>query len=268
MKFSVLGSGSKGNAVILSHAGVSLLLDAGFGPKVLASRVQQVGLSLSNLIGIAVTHEHGDHSKSATRIAKRVKCPVYGSRGTIEALNGSGNKEIFSQLIPHQPTQIGPFALTPCPTNHDALEPMAFIVEAGGCRIGLAHDLGKPTQALRYAFKNLDALIIEANHDEVLLQTGPYPASVRERIAGVGGHLSNRAAAEFVGDIFHPAFSSFTLVHLSDKCNTPELAKTTVEKHIKPRGFSGQVFVATQEEPLHPIEVGSDPAQLNLTVSA
>jgi phosphoribosyl 1,2-cyclic phosphodiesterase len=153
--------------------------------------------------------------------------------------------------------QIGPFVITACPTSHDAAEPLALAVEVpGGIRIGVAYDLGRPTVAVRYLLRNLNAIVLEANHDDVLLRTSGYPPVVQRRIAGSGGHLSNRAAAELLTEVHHPGLGVVVLAHLSRQCNTADDARATVGPALRRAGFGGTLHVADQDEPLGPIHVG------------
>ena len=224
MKLAVLGSGSRGNAFVVTSDGCSLLIDAGFGPRTLARRAKQVGVDLRGLVGILLTHEHGDHARGAGPLARKAACPVFASGGTLTALGDRLGGTTRKRLRPHTDTTIGPFSVTGCRTSHDAAEAMAFVVGANGARIGLAYDLGRPTAAVRYLLRGVSSLLLEANHDEVLLRTGPYPPSVRDRIAGAGGHLSNRAAGEFLGELWHEHLDTVVLVHLSHRCNRPDIA--------------------------------------------
>jgi phosphoribosyl 1,2-cyclic phosphodiesterase len=152
--------------------------------------------------------------------------------------------------------QLGPFTIEACPTSHDAAEPLAIVVRGSdGASVGVAYDLGRPTSAVRYLLRDLSAIILEANHDEVQLRTSGYPPVVQRRIAGSGGHLSNRAAAELLADVHHPGLSIVVLAHLSERCNTAADARATVAPALRRVGFDGVLHVADQDEPLPPILV-------------
>ena len=147
-----------------------------------------------------------------------------------------------------------------CLTSHDALEPLAFAVRLpDGITLGVAYDVGRPTAAMRYLLRDATALVIEANHDEVLLRLSDYPATVRQRIAGSAGHLSNRATAELVAELWHPGLATVVLAHLSESCNTPGQARDTVEPVIREAGFGGTLHVALQNVPLDPIPLATPP---------
>jgi phosphoribosyl 1,2-cyclic phosphodiesterase len=152
-----------------------------------------------------------------------------------------------------------------CAILHDAVEPLALTVTTSdGTSIGIAFDFGRPTQALRFHFRALHAVVVESNYDEVMLRTSGYPVSVQHRIAGSGGHLSNRATAQFLGELFQPSLGLVILTHLSQQCNAPEVARGTIEPVLRARGFRGTVHVAEQERPLQPIPVGNRVEQAEL----
>lgn len=257
---TVLGSGSKGNAVALAADGAVLLIDAGFSAKELARRAELAGVDLGALCGIALTHEHNDHSSGALRLAGRHRVPVACSSGTWSALGAPAS---LRHLVVRGGgrTECGPFTLSGCALLHDAAEPLALsVTTAGGLAVGIAYDFGRPTQALRYHFRALHAVVLEANYDEVMLRTSQYPPAVQHRIAGSGGHLSNRASAQLLQELYHPGLGTVVLAHLSQRCNSPEVARETVEPILRTSGFSGQLAVALQDAPLRPLTLARSPA--------
>lgn len=264
MKVTVLGSGSRGNSVAVSVDGKTLLIDAGFGPRAVSRRAKTAGLDIGSLEGILLTHEHIDHTREAAQVARAFNCPIYGSEGTLAAL---GQKLDGAQLQPietHRAYQIPPFTVTACLTSHDAAESLAFTVECAdgsGSKLGVAYDLGRVSSAVRYLLRGCHCMIVEANHDETMLRTGPYPAALRRRIAGVDGHLSNRAAGSFLASLVHENLETVVLAHLSEKNNEPFLAERTVREALSETGYSGKLLVARQSEPLPFIDVAG-PVQL------
>lgn len=250
MKLAVLGSGSRGNALAVEAAGATLLVDAGFGPRTLTARARAVGISLEPLAGVVLTHEHGDHARGALALARRAAAPLLATRGTLARL-ASDQVVARRPLVPHQACALPPFTVSVCHVVHDAAEPVAVVVEtADGVRIGIAYDVGRPTGALRLLLRECTVLVLEANHDDVLLRTGPYPAVVRQRIAGSAGHLSNRVTAELAAELWHPGLATVVLVHVSEQCNTPDLARRTVHLALRRRGFRGELVVASQAAPM------------------
>ncbi|MCH6548182.1 MAG: MBL fold metallo-hydrolase [Gemmatimonadetes bacterium] len=267
MKLAVLGSGSRGNAFVVTANGCSLLLDAGFGARTIVQRAKKAGVDLRALVGIVLTHEHGDHARGAAPIARKLGCPIYASAGTLSALGDRLDGTTCKRITPHEPITLGPFTVNGCRTSHDAAEPMAFVVGANGAKLGLAYDLGRPTAAVRYLLRGVTTLLLEANHDEILLRTGPYPPSVRDRIAGMGGHLSNRAAGELLAELCHRHMRSVVLVHVSERCNRRDIARSEVAQVLSARGYRGDLLVAHQDEPLEPIWVAREPGQLELGIA-
>jgi phosphoribosyl 1,2-cyclic phosphodiesterase len=259
----VLGSGSGGNAFALESDGALLLIDAGFSAREIERRAAIAGLDLTRVCGIALTHEHGDHAQGACRLAQRHRVPVLASTGTWTAMRaGTGVRHL--PLRTTSRTECGPFTVCGCDLLHDAAEPLALtITTSSGVSVGVAYDFGRATQALRYHFRNLTAVVLEANYDDVMLRTSTYPASVQHRIAGSGGHLSNRASAQLLQELHHPGLSTVVLAHLSRRCNTPEAARAAVEPVLRAAGFIGRLVVATQDVPLAPFPL-TDLLQLPL----
>jgi phosphoribosyl 1,2-cyclic phosphodiesterase len=252
---TVLGSGSRGNAFALRDGDSILLLDAGFSARELSRRAERAGVDLERLVGIAITHEHGDHAQGALRLATTHRVPVLASMGTWAALGAPAS-------VRHLPvrtttrTECGPFTVAGCALLHDAAEPLALTVTAAdGLTLGVAYDFGRPTQALRYHFRSLHGVVLEANYDEVMLRTSEYPPSVQQRISGSGGHLSNRACAQLLEELFHDGLGAVVLAHLSQRCNTPAAARAAVLPVLRRLGFQGELAVAMQDEPLPPIEL-------------
>jgi phosphoribosyl 1,2-cyclic phosphodiesterase len=247
---AVLGSGSRGNAFALSEAGAVLLIDAGFSAREITRRAELAGVQLDRLCGIALTHEHGDHASGALQLARRHQVPVLASVGTWTAL-GAPASVAHIPMRTSSRTECGPFTLSACALLHDASEPLALtITSADGVCLGIAYDFGRPTQALRYHFRDLQAVILEANYDEVMLRTSEYPVSVQHRIAGSAGHLSNRASAQLLTELNPPGLGTVVLAHLSQNCNTPDAARAAVEPVLRQSGFVGVVHVAGQDSPL------------------
>jgi phosphoribosyl 1,2-cyclic phosphodiesterase len=252
----VLGSGSRGNCFALESDGAVLLIDAGFSAKEIERRAGLVGLDLAKMIGVALTHEHGDHACGAAGLARRLRVPFLTAEGTWGRLAATLDEAEHRLLGLCSTLDLGPFRIQACPTSHDAAEPLAIVVrDHNGVSVGVAYDFGRPTRAVRYLLRNLSAIVLEANHDEFQLRTSDYPPVVQRRIAGSGGHLSNRAAAELLVDLHHPGLSVVVLAHLSERCNTAAEARATVAPALRRVGFDGVLHVADQDEPLPPILV-------------
>lgn len=269
-RLHVLGSGSKGNAFVLETSAGVLLVEAGFGPRAIRRRMAEAGLHLAGspgdgggrrLLGIVLTHEHGDHAAGAAALAAAHRAPIVCTAGTWEGLGAPASAD-HVRLAPARPLAFEGFTIHSCLTTHDATEPVALVTETpDGHRIGFAMDLGRSTTAIRWLMREANALLLESNYDEVMLRTGRYPPSVQQRIAGAGGHLSNRAAAALAADLVHPGLSAVVLVHLSQQCNSPGAARATVEPVLRSRRFAGDLHVAEQDSVLPPIPVRGAPGR-------
>jgi phosphoribosyl 1,2-cyclic phosphodiesterase len=247
----VLGSGSRGNCFALEAGGEVLLIDAGFSCREIERRAELVGLNLERIAGLVLTHEHGDHAGGAARLLRKRGVPVLTSGGTWNSLRGRFPDGTLHQTVGmNSGVQVGPFRVDACPTSHDAAEPIAIAVRAGGAIIGIAYDMGRPTTAVRYLLRGCTALILEANYDDIQLRTSDYPPVVQQRIAGSSGHLSNRAAAELIGSLLHTGLTMVVLAHLSENCNTEECARREVQQVLKKARWEGSLHVATQDSPV------------------
>jgi phosphoribosyl 1,2-cyclic phosphodiesterase len=248
-----------------SHDG-ALLVDAGVSLRDLSRRLATAGCDPGRLVGVALTHEHGDHARGAPGAAAAWNIPILASAGTLTALASRIKPGTETRaLAATAPYPCGGFTLRAYPTAHDAADAIMLVVEDGeGRRVGIAYDVGSPTAALKHACRELDALVLETNHDEVLLRASSYPPAVRARIAGHGGHLSNREAALLAAEVAHAGLAVLVLAHLSDRCNTPDLAREAVARALEGTAFRGRLLVARQDAPLPAVEVGADPEQLAL----
>jgi phosphoribosyl 1,2-cyclic phosphodiesterase len=263
----MLGSGSRGNAVLVDTGDSRVLIDAGFPPRVLAARLAAIGVASESIEAVIITHEHHDHVRGAGAGAKRWGWTLYATPGTAAAHRplASVGARLFDAGAAIELSQL---TVQSIPTPHDAAEPVAFVVthRASGARAGVVYDLGHASPVLRDALTELDVLVIEANHDEGMLRAGPYPPSVRHRIAGSHGHLSNRAAAELAATCAHPGLGHVVLAHLSDSCNDPALAMAAVQSGLKRTVFRGQVRPAPQDAIVGPFPAGARSAQLSLAL--
>ena len=276
MRVASLGSGSGGNSVYVEAGDTRVLVDAGFSGAQISRRLDELGVDPTSVRAVVVTHEHRDHTAGVGVVARRWGWPLFMSEPTREAcadlLRGGEDVRLFAG---DEPFQVGDFLVRPFLTCHDAVDPRAVTVEepGSGLRLGVATDLGRPTAPVRHALAGCHFLVLEANHDEVLLREGPYPWSVKERIRSSRGHLSNRMAAELAVELLHAELYGVLLAHLSRECNAPERARTVVDEALREAGYEGLLEVAGQEGPtplydLHDLRSaagGSDgPEQIDL----
>lgn len=260
----VLGSGSRGNCIALACDGATLLVDGGFSARETERRAVAAGVALDSVVGIAVTHEHTDHSAGVPLLARRLGVPVLTSDGTWSAIGGWCHERTAHRKLDFStPLEIGPFRIHAAASMHDAAEPIVIAVHcADGERVGVAHDLGRPTAAIRFLLRDLSALVLESNHDEIRLRTCGYPPSVQERIASSTGHLSNRAAAALLGELCHEGLGLVVLAHLSEKSNDREEALRMAVPALERARFRGELHVAAQHLPLPPLAVKNPAPQL------
>jgi phosphoribosyl 1,2-cyclic phosphodiesterase len=270
MKLWVLGSGSSGNAVLVEAGGSRILVDAGFAPRVLKHRLSAAGVHPESIEAVVVTHEHTDHAKGVAAAAQKWGWTIVSTAGTrMMCPDWSGLKMI---LTPRKSSiEIGDFRLETFPVAHDATEPIGVIVTclSDGARAGIIYDLGYVTETVQRAMDRLDVLVLEANHDEGMLRTGPYPVSVQTRIGGKFGHLSNRVAAQTASQCIHSGLNNIVLAHLSESCNDPRTALKTVGDALRRGRFKGRLTAASQDRVVGPFSAGTSstafaPVQLAL----
>ena len=252
MRFSVLGSGSRGNATLVAAGATRLLIDAGFSGRELGRRLAAIGVAPEEVTAILLTHEHGDHTRGAGVFARAHGTPLFLTEGTLAACRRllRGGEEVRTYR-PGYPVEVDDLHVDPFITVHDAADPVAVAVRepATGLRLGIATDLGRPTVQVKHALRACDALIVESNHDEALLWSATYPAAVKARIASSHGHLSNQAAAGLALELLSPRLVLVVLAHLSEESNDPQLARTVMERALAHRGFTGLVKVARPDRP-------------------
>jgi phosphoribosyl 1,2-cyclic phosphodiesterase len=235
-----------------------VLVDAGFSARELERRLDRIGVTPEDVAGIVVTHDHGDHTRGMGVFARRHGTPLHMTERTRDAcaplLRGGEDVRLYR---PGHAFTIGDVRVEPFITVHDAADPVgvALVDECTGLRLGVATDLGRPTAQIRHALEGCDLLVLEANHDEVLLATSVYPWAVKRRIASSHGHLSNQAAAQFAVELLHPRLAGVVLAHLSNECNRPALALEVVGEALRKAGWTGYLEVALQDEPLPLLEV-------------
>jgi phosphoribosyl 1,2-cyclic phosphodiesterase len=202
--------------------------------------------------GVVVTHEHRDHTAGMGVGARRWGWPLYLNERTARAcktlLNG---EERIKPMSAGRVLRIGSLEVSPVLTCHDAADPVAVTVTDVRTRlkVGVATDLGRPTTLVRQALRECAFVILESNHDEHLLREGPYPWSVKQRIGGSRGHLSNRLAGEFARELAHPKLAGVLLAHLSAECNDPGRALDRVREDLEKVGYDGVLDAASQTEP-------------------
>ncbi|WP_411826280.1 MBL fold metallo-hydrolase [Luteolibacter sp. AS25] len=228
MKFAVLGSGSSGNSTILVCGNTRILIDAGLSAKQLCLRLASIGIDPASLSAILLTHEHGDHTRGLRNFLKKHPTPIYATPETAHVVREQNIGEAIwktfdaGQIFPIDHLSIESFAI-----QHDAVDPVGFVVANDSHRFGLLSDAGQVTSSVKLRLKNLSALFVEANYDEELLEMDTKrPWSIKQRIASRHGHLSNTQVEELLREISHPDLSQIVFGHLSSDCNCPQKVTT------------------------------------------
>lgn len=235
MRFNSLGSGSEGNALLVEcgspDAPVRLLVDCGFGVREARRRLERLGLGPGDLHAVLVTHEHGDHIGGAPRLAAALGIPLYLTYGTAQGGRSAMRDDARVNWIdPHRPFEVAGVLVEPVAVPHDAREPVQFVIDDGGARLGVLTDLGHVTPHVVRAMSRLDAIVLECNHDPVMLEASDYPAVLKRRIAGDYGHLANRVAGDLLAAIDHSRLRTVVAAHLSRSNNRPELAQDALAR--------------------------------------
>lgn len=252
--FCPLASGSRGNCLYLGTARTKILIDAGIGPRTAESRLEGLGVSLSDIEAIFITHEHADHIKGLSSLATKRGIPVFANSETAKAilsvLDEAPKFHIFStgETFEYKDLQIHPFSV-----QHDTLDPVAFTIHAEERKIGICADLGYVTTLVTQHLQNCDYLYIEANHQPSMVHACNRPPIYRQRVLGRQGHLSNEECAELISAIAHDGLKHIYLAHLSSECNHPELAMAIVQEKMNEIALGATLSVAWQDKSSQPM---------------
>lgn len=255
LRLCTLASGSEANCSFVEIGGKKLLVDAGLSFKGLVKALEDRQIGPSELDALLLTHEHTDHVKGLPLLLKKLELPVYCTRGTFEGLF----KQALFERIPKEPFRMirggesftmGDVSVTPLPLSHDGAEPVAYRLDSREAHCALVTDLGCPGD-LAAALQGLDVLLLEANHDRRMLESGPYPYSLKLRIDGDKGHLSNLDAARLLADLTHPGLQAVLLGHMSRTNNYPPLALETVKAFLDSQAVAAvpRLMAAPAREP-------------------
>lgn len=229
MDFFTIASSSSGNSAFVKSGDTSLLIDAGVSAAKIEQALRAEGEDPVRLSGILLTHEHSDHIAGAEKLAMKYGVPVYASPKTWSALPFAEKLPYYLKHEFEYDMQIGDFTLDFCKTYHDAVQPVGMVLTAEGKRLGYVTDTGAVTKGMLHSLHNLDALVIEANHDREMLARGPYPPALKRRVGGNLGHMANVQAAELIGFLLAKGLFRVVLAHLSETNNRPEVAYRAIE---------------------------------------
>lgn len=233
MDFCSIASGSSGNCIFVGTDHTSVLIDAGISGKKVVAGLNEIGRKPEELDGILITHEHSDHIKGLGVLARKYGIPIYSAPGTIRTMMdqqtlGKVDPSLFCEVHPDEHFCIGDLGILPFRVSHDAAEPVAYRFCYGEKSVAVATDLGYYDDYIVNHLKNLDAVLIESNHDINMLQVGSYPYYLKRRILGEKGHLSNENAGRLLGEILNDRMKAVFLGHLSKENNYEALAMATV----------------------------------------
>ncbi len=252
MRFAVLGSGSGGNAAVVECGGLRLMIDAGLSAKQLSVRLQQIGIDPASLDGILLTHEHGDHVRGLKVFLKQNPVPVFTTQATARVVRETGiDGGTWKFFEAGQVFAIGGISVETFAIQHDAVDPVGFVVGHETQRLGFLSDAGFVTRSMTERLRKLDGLFVEANYDDGLLEADTKrPWSIKQRISSRHGHLSNRQVTELIRDIAHPALGKVVLGHLSSDCNTPDIILSLLRSNLTEIGHGHvSLHCACQHEP-------------------
>ncbi|MFY0256142.1 MBL fold metallo-hydrolase [Chitinophaga sp. 30R24] len=253
-----LNSGSNGNCYYIGNDREAVLIDAGISCRETEKRLLQLGLSMSKVKAIFISHEHTDHIRGITVLAKKYQLPVYITQPTL--VHGGltlDDRQVMS-FTPYEPVSVGTLTITAFPKHHDAAEPHSFIVTGNAVTIGIFTDIGAPCEHVIRHFQQCHAAFLEANYDDDLLEQGRYPYFLKKRIRGGKGHLSNQQALEIFTN-YRPSFMSHLLLaHLSKDNNNPSLVQALFDQHAN--GI--QIVVASRYEATAVYQITATPVVL------
>lgn len=245
MRFCSIASGSSGNCVYVDGQDTRILIDIGISAKKVRDALSVLDVDPASLSGILITHEHSDHISGLGAFLRKFSIPVYATRGTVRGIKnykplGPVPEGIFREISPDLDFILGDLTIHPFLISHDANEPSAYRVTCGGKSVAVATDMGIYDDYIVENLKKLDAVLIEANHDELMLKEGPYPVNLKNRVSGETGHLSNELTGRLLCDIIHPGLRFVMLGHLSKENNYPDLAKETVKLTVSLADVKGR----------------------------
>ncbi|MCD6205336.1 MAG: MBL fold metallo-hydrolase [Candidatus Marinimicrobia bacterium] len=251
MIFCNLGSGSKGNSTYVQDDGPAFLIDQGFSLKNLLARMDQVGLDPHQVSAILLTHEHSDHLHGVGIFARRFDVPLYTTSITRRKIPEKIVKNVrIVEFTAGDELNIAGMKVKTFHIPHDAVDPVGLVISGKQHRIGIVTDIGNEVQYLREYLNNLDLLFLESNHDPVMLDNGPYPLWLRQRIKSRDGHLSNKQASALFRQLnLNGRLKHLILAHLSEQNNTPDLVLKQFALSVEKREPPPQLYVATQHEP-------------------
>ena len=235
--FLSLISGSSGNATLLKHKNTLLLIDCGMSGKKLSEALAELDLTCNDITACLITHEHTDHTKGVGIISRRFNIPLFATSGTFASSElGNISDDAINIITPQNDFEIGDIGISPFSISHDSANPIGFSFFTDCKKLSLATDSGIVTDEMWQSISGSDEIILESNHDTDMLTYGPYPLSLKRRISGDSGHLSNDDAAKICVKLLESGTKKIMLAHLSHENNTPEIAYHTTKNSLENYG--------------------------------
>ncbi len=231
----MLGSGSSGNTTLVSDGTTHILVDVGLSGRETARRLRECGLEPDKISAIVISHEHGDHCRGVGPFAKNLDIPVFMTEAALACSGLSLDSRKFQRISSGESFDINGILFTGFSVPHDAIDPLGFVIEKDGVKIGIVLDLGYLSNLVIERLKGCDGIILESNHDMEMLKVGPYPWALKQRVMSRRGHLSNESVAQYLGNDFDGKAEHVVLAHLSKNNNLPELALLSAQRALEAR---------------------------------
>ena len=256
MRLCSIASGSSGNCTYVGSDCTHVLVDVGISGKRVESGLNTLGITARDVDGILITHEHADHVAGLGVLARKYDIPIYATKGTIKAIQcmkqvGDIDPELFCEIREDEKFILKDLTVNPMRMSHDAAQPVAYRISYGSKKVGICTDLGVFDEYTVDCLRGMDAVLIEANHDVNMLQVGPYPYYLKQRILGDRGHLSNFDASGLVRRFARPKLKALALAHLSEECNAPHLARESAAEALRDAGLHDvRLSVLRQDGPV------------------
>jgi phosphoribosyl 1,2-cyclic phosphodiesterase len=235
LSFTLLGSSSSGNTTLVSDGSTNVLVDVGLSGRETVRRLREIGIEPEDISAVVVSHEHGDHCRGVGPFVKSLDIPVFITEGALENSRIIMDPKKQRKITTGTGFEVYGIQFTGFSIPHDAADPLGFIIEKNGVKIGIALDLGYLSNLVLERLKGCDGIILESNHDVQMLKAGPYPWALKQRVMSRRGHLSNDSVAEFLEKDFDGKASHVILAHLSKQNNLPELALLSAQRALEAR---------------------------------
>jgi len=235
LDITILGSGSSGNATLVSDGETRVLVDVGLSGRETARRLRECGLEPSRISAIVISHEHGDHCRGLAPFVKSLSLPVFITGDALAASGIEVEPRRIERIQSGVPFDINGILFTPFDVPHDAADPIAFTIERRGVKAAIVVDLGYISNLVVERLRGCDCLVLESNHDLQMLRVGPYPWALKQRVMSRRGHLSNETVARYLANDFDGRARHVVLAHLSQKNNLPELALESARRALEER---------------------------------